>query len=249
LTAAIGSSSTLTLETTEGNMNSLNDILAPLSETAVRDIIRNAEGKLVPGGNVKAAVVDAALDHLTVEISAFLRSHAGDDIEMAEMMGEDVQAAMVESLTPLGVATDCITPGATLDGVASAIVDRLRPLPMNTGKWLAKLGIVASHLDAVQPGASAQAEPAAPPSAAPPPPELLDLSTAFIAMREATTIEDADLSKRLGISRSSLHNYLSGRTKRIKLTQAQALVLVADIDVRVSELRRAATIFAGVKDQ
>jgi transcriptional regulator with XRE-family HTH domain len=69
-----------------------------------------------------------------------------------------------------------------------------------------------------------------------------------VLLGEALDMDDAALAKRLGVSRSTIHNYTSGKTSRVKITLAQARVLVAEIDARTAKLRQAAEIFSQVRD-
>lgn len=118
------------------------------------------------------------------------------------------------------------------------------------------------------PGAEVPAAPtpfadAAPSAAAPPTAPTPDASSAapgshppptgtprdaFLLVSQACTIEDAELAKRIGISRSTIHNYMSGRTARVKCDHAQARVMAAECDRRVALLRQAAEIFSQVRD-
>lgn len=100
------------------------------------------------------------------------------------------------------------------------------------------------------PPTSAGALSAAPPGldAPPPPPETVNPRDGFILFGEATEIDTAALAERLGISRSTAHNYITGKTARVKITGPQARTMVSEIDVRVSKMRRAAEIFSLVRD-
>lgn len=93
--------------------------------------------------------------------------------------------------------------------------------------------------------------PAAPSAAAATPdagPPAVNPRDAFVLLGEALDMDDAALAKRLGVSRSTIHNYTSGKTSRVKITLAQARVLVAEIDARTAKLRQAAEIFSQVRD-
>ena len=83
---------------------------------------------------------------------------------------------------------------------------------------------------------------------APPPPVGSHPRDAFILFGEATEVDDAELAKRIGVSRSTIHNYLNGKTAKVKVTLAQARMMVAEIDVRTAKLRQAADIFSQVRD-
>lgn len=82
----------------------------------------------------------------------------------------------------------------------------------------------------------------------PPPPPTGSVRDAFMLVSQACDIQDAELAKRLAISRSTMHNYLGGRTGRVKCDQAQARVMAAECDRRVALLREAAEIFGQVRD-
>lgn len=170
---------------------------------------------------------------------------------------------------------------------AKQVLDKLQPMPMNRGKFLARYGIVKQHIDAITPAkgstpAATAAPPPPPPAApaaafslddmlglgasappapaetvttnAPPlapgdgsPPTTPELREALMAFRAGTDVDDAGYAKRLGISRSTFHNYISGKTEKPKLTLEQARVMVADIDMRVAKLREAATVIERVR--
>ncbi len=79
------------------------------------------------------------------------------------------------------------------------------------------------------------------------PPTQAQLREALMAFRAGTDVDDAGYAKRLGISRSTFHNYISGKTEKPKLTLEQARVIVADIDMRVAKLREAASMIERVR--
>lgn len=79
------------------------------------------------------------------------------------------------------------------------------------------------------------------------PPTQAQLREALMAFRAGTDVDDAGYAKRLGISRSTFHNYISGKTEKPKLTLEQARVMVADIDMRVAKLREAASMIERVR--
>ena len=51
-----------------------------------------------------------------------------------------------------------------------------------------------------------------------------------------------------GMSRSTVYNYLNGKTAKVKITLAQARVINSEIDTRMAKLRLAADSFAQVRD-
>lgn len=170
---------------------------------------------------------------------------------------------------------------------AKQVLDKLQPMPMNRGKFLARYGIVKSHIDAITPAkgstpATTAAPPPPPPAApaaafslddmlglgasappapaetvttnAPPlapgdgsPPTTPELREALMAFRAGTDVDDAGYAKRLGISRSTFHNYISGKTEKPKLTLEQSRVMLGDIDMRVAKLREAAAMIGRVR--
>lgn len=98
------------------------------------------------------------------------------------------------------------------------------------------------------PQMSADAPSAAPPGHDVPPPPAVNPRDAFVLFGEAMEVDDAALAKRLGVSRSTIHNYTKGKTAKVKVTLAQARAMVAEIDMRTAKLRQAADIFAQVRD-
>lgn len=176
---------------------------------------------------------------------------------------------------------------------AKQVLDKLQPMPMNRGKFLARYGIVKSHIDAITPAKGSTpataAAPPAPPTPPPPPatttafslddmlglsagaapvpppvvtettnpapiapgdgspPTTQELRAALMAFRAGTDVDDAGYAKRLGISRSTFHNYISGKTEKPKLTLEQSRVMLGDIDLRVAKLREAAAMIGRVR--
>lgn len=98
------------------------------------------------------------------------------------------------------------------------------------------------------PQMSADAPSAVPPGRDVPPPPAVNPRDAFVLFGEAMEVDDAALAKRLGVSRSTIHNYTNGKTAKVKVTLAQARAMVAEIDMRTAKLRQAADIFAQVRD-
>lgn len=98
------------------------------------------------------------------------------------------------------------------------------------------------------PPMSADAPSAVPPGHDVPPPPAVNPRDAFVLFGEAMEVDDAEMAKRLGVSRSTIHNYTKGKTAKVKVTLAQARAMVAEIDMRTAKLRQAADIFAQVRD-
>lgn len=65
----------------------------------------------------------------------------------------------------------------------------------------------------------------------------------FLLLKEGTDLTDTELCKRLDISRSTLNNYLSGRTGKVKINPVQVRILLTEIDTRVAKLQMAADKF------
>lgn len=107
------------------------------------------------------------------------------------------------------------------------------------------LGLGASAPPAPAETVTTNAPPLAPGDGSPP--TTPELREALMAFRAGTDVDDAGYAKRLGISRSTFHNYISGKTEKPKLTLEQARVMVADIDMRVAKLREAATVIERVR--
>ncbi len=122
----------------------------------------------------------------------------------------------------------------------------LSPIPEVIGAAIPLSADAAQTHDAAAPHTTGSSASSA--GGSPPPPEPVNPGDAYVLFNEAINSDDGALAKRLGVGRSTVHNYLSGRTAKVKCTQAQARVMAAEIDVRVSKLRRAAEIFAAVRD-
>lgn len=74
-----------------------------------------------------------------------------------------------------------------------------------------------------------------------------DVRQAIITFADALDMKDAELAQRLGISRSTLHNMVSGKTQRVKCSLEQARVFLAEIDTRIGKLNAAAETFRQVR--
>lgn len=290
------------------------EIKGALPEHAIRHIIREAEARMADGADAKATLVVAAQEYLAGEHAFTIKGAIDGATEMAEMMGAepDLAATLADVKAQIGAefetAMNSFAGGPTqhlATALAKAAVEAKPVMPMNRGKWLAKLGIVKAHIDALAPATTTPAPSEAPPPPPPPPPPpadddadlaaMLGLDTpevpappplsvasadgaaalpqtsvdapsavplgpdappppavnprdAFVLFGEAMEVDEAALAKRLGVSRSTIHNYLNGKTAKVKVTLAQARIMVAEIDLRVAKLRQAADIFAQVRD-
>jgi hypothetical protein len=71
---------------------------------------------------------------------------------------------------------------------------------------------------------------------------------AWMIMNQALDMDDGALAKRLGVSRSTIHNYRTGRVAKVRMTIPQARMMVAEIDARCAQLRQAADIFAQIRE-
>ena len=316
----------------------------PLNDGAIREIVRNAASASTPG-DVKAQLVEAAQAYLAEHtLHRPIYDALTMAIETAEMLGDERPVIDVakEDLAPLfehiGAEFDeAFKPYPDVHSdieqivaaLATASVKASAVLPMNRGKWLAKLGIVKSHIDAIgngdvpeapdadvstetpdAPDAPAAAEtsgdevtdpemremlgldplpvvgvpgtimaeplaegvdvnnplsassadtahareqpsdgvvPGAAPGSFPPPPDPDDIRTAYRLLREGMDLDDQALAARLGVSRTTLHNWLTGKTKSVKCSFQQARVLISEVDVRVAALRRAAEILSSIR--
>lgn len=276
--------------------------IKPLPENAVSTVLRHAENSIADGTDPKAVIVDAVLDHLAGEIAFDAAATIKPAVEMQIMIFGNDHAQIIAALrdaepefakvsdetaaTLLAWTGDDLDFDATLRGFVKAVLPA--PLPMNRGKWLAKLGIVKAHIDAIVPaGTSVAADPVAappPPPAPPAPPaapefdmaamlgeapaapppappgygavatqqaapavEAGDVRQAIIAFADALDMKDVELAQRLGISRSTLHNMVSGKTQRVKCSLDQARVFLAEIDTRIAKLNAAAETFRAVR--
>ena len=243
--------------------------ITALDESAIRTIIREAEIGMADGEDPKALLVAAAQDYIAGENAAKIADKLAEAVDLADMMGVlvDLQSCANDCLSD--VQEDFAKQGipyrfeditrehgheqqALCYALAKAIITAKPVLPMHRGKWLSKIGIVASHIAALGSGSTAST-PAAPEpepeddgladmlglSEEPPapldeaaagyadiavaqapttavapiagasslnavegPPASADPRGAMILFGQAASYEDADLAKRLGVSRS-----------------------------------------------
>ena len=287
--------------------------ITALDESAIRTIIREAEIGMADGSDAKALLVAAAQDYIATENAVKIGAKVTEAYELADMMGgtvdmraDDFLADVREDFGKQNIANkfdDIIfEKGDDLDAMcyalAKAIITAKPVLPMHRGKWLSKIGIVASHIAALGAGSTAST-PAAPEpepeddgladmlglseetpapldeaaagyadiavaqapttadapiaaasshSAVEGPPTSADPRGAMILFGQAASYEDADLAKRLGVSRSTVHNYLTGKTVKVKLSLAQARVMLGEIDLRLAKLADAAKHLSAIRE-
>ena len=285
--------------------------ITALDESAIRTIIREAEIGMADGEDPKALLVATALDYIATENAVKIGAKVTEAYELADMMGgtvdmraDDFLADVREDFGKQNIANkfdDIIfEKGDDLDAMcyvlANAIITAKPVLPMHRGKWLSKIGIVASHIAALGSGSTAST-PAAPEpeddgladmlglseetpapldeaaagyadiavaqapttagapiaaasshSAVEGPPASADPRGAMILFGQAASYEDADLAKRLGVSRSTVHNYLTGKTVKVKLSLAQARVMLGEIDLRLAKLADAAKHLSAIRE-
>jgi hypothetical protein len=282
-----------------------------LDESAIRTIIREAEIGMADGADAKALLVAAAQDYIATENAVLIAAKLAEAVDLADMMGTevDIQSCANECLGDVqedfakqGIPHrfEDITrehghePQAMCYALAKAIITAKPVLPMHRGKWLSKVGIVASHIAALGSGSTASTpaapepeddgladmlglseEPPAPldeggyadiagaqapttaaalsavapsHSAVEGPPTSADPRGAMILFGQAASYEDADLAKRLGVSRSTVHNYLTGKTVKVKLSLAQARVMLSEIDLRLAKLTEAAKLLSAIRE-
>jgi predicted XRE-type DNA-binding protein len=105
------------------------------------------------------------------------------------------------------------------------------------GRFLAKFGIVAADYAPAEPEPVADAEPRA---------TREEVSLAWQQFGQATAVEQADLAKTLGISRSTISNYQAGKTAA-KCNADQAAILEVECTSRANLLLAAAATFRRVK--
>ena len=285
--------------------------ITALDESAIRTIIREAEIGMADGEDPKALLVAAAQDYIAGENAAKIADKLAEAVDLADMMGAEVDmrandflADVQEDFEKQSIANkfeDIIfahgqEPQAMCYALAKAIITAKPVLPMHRGKWLSKIGIVASHIAALGSGSTASTpaapepepeddgladmlglseEPPAPldeggyadiavaqapttagapiaaassHSAVEGPPASADPRGAMILFGQAASYEDADLAKRLGVSRSTVHNYLTGKTVKVKLSLAQARVMLGEIDLRLAKLADAAKHLSAIRE-
>lgn len=282
-----------------------------LDESAIRTIVREAEIGMADGEDPKALLVAAAQDYIASENAVKIAAKFKEAVDLADMMGDTVDMRSAEFLADVRedfekqniankfediVFQHSEEPDAMCYALAKAIITAKPVLPMHRGKFLSKIGIVASHVAALGSGSTASS-PAAPepeddggladmlglseetpapldqaagyadivvaqaptPAVAPiaeasslsaveGPPTSADPRGAMILFGQAASYEDADLAKRLGVSRSTVHNYLSGKTIKVKLTLAQARVMLGEIDLRLAKLADAAKLLSAIRE-
>ena len=280
-----------------------------LDESAIRTIIREAEIGMADGEDAKTLLVSAAQDYIASENAAKIAEKVKEAVDLADMMGTEIDTGSPDFLAVVSAdfATQNIserfddlvilngagTP-AMCYALARAILLAKPVLPMHRGKWLSKVGIVASHVAALGSGSTASTpaapepeddgladmlglseEPPAPldeggyadiavvpvlttegalsavapsHSAVEGPPTSADPRGAMILFGQAVSYEDADLAKRLGVSRSTVHNYLTGKTVKVKLSLAQARVMLSEIDLRLAKLAEAAKLLSAIRE-
>lgn len=275
--------------------------IKPLPENVISTVLRHAENNVADGTDPKVVIVDAVLDHIAGELAFDATGTIKPAVDMQIMIFGNDHAQIVNAFcdaepefaklgadTRLGLLAwtgDDLDFDATLRNFIKAVMPA--PLPMNRGKWLAKVGIVKAHIDAIVPAGTtvaadpAEAPPPPPPApeapqfdmaamlgetpavAAPPPPppgygavatqaapapvEAGDVRQAIIMFADALDMKDVELAQRLGISRSTLHNMVSGKTQRVKCSLDQARVFLAEIDTRIGKLNAAAETFRAVR--
>jgi hypothetical protein len=280
-----------------------------LDESAIRTIIREAEIGMADGSDAKALLVAAAQDYIATENAVLIAEQVKSLDEFADMMGTDVDrradtflADVREDFEKQNIADQferilfdhSEDYNAMSYALAKAIITAKPVLPMHRGKWLSKIGIVASHIAALGSGSTAST-PAAPEpeddgladmlglSEEPPvpldeggyadiadaqapttadaliavapshkavagPPVSADPRGALILFGQAASYDDAALAQRLGVSRSTVHNYFNGKTVKIKLSLAQARVVISEIDMRIAKLSEAASLLANIRE-
>lgn len=337
--------------------------ITALDESAIRTIIREAEIGMADGSDAKALLVAAAQDYIATENAVLIAEQIQSQRDFADMMGTDVDTGSPDFLAD--VRADFAAQGigeaferfiaeygvtdktdALCYALAKSIITAKPVLPMHRGKWLSKIGIVASHIAALGSGSTASSpmvadfgatsndleddgladmlgsgsaastpaateitpeeeqamadyssemrrmdamgeadwmndvlglseEPPAPldeggyadiavaqapttagapiaaassHSAVEGPPASADPRGAMILFGQAASYEDADLAKRLGVSRSTVHNYLTGKTVKVKLSLAQARVMLGEIDLRLAKLADAAKHLSAIRE-
>jgi DNA-binding XRE family transcriptional regulator len=290
--------------------------IKPLDETTIRHIIREADGNMTDGANPKTVIVNAVLAHMASSYAPLIKAEVEDKTAMARMLGEPPGELAIDGVGTVNAGADNLD--AECYRCAQELAKAHGPkLAAHNGKWLAKFGIVDSHVKSIgspsAPGVPdappaptlpvppgyvpppvnptlddlAPAAPPLPPAiptapdlafllgdtptsyAPPPPPPVPDAPAAtvaapstggppmlpgdfngsahFQALREALTLDDAELAKRLGISKATINNWMAGRTARVKVTLDQARVIVAVCDSIRGKLAAVADAFSTVQ--
>lgn len=191
---------------------------------------------------------DAEMENAIATELAIIKAHIGDETWYA-------------AATSVGIMTGDVSVEEVAENLAQHRAAQLRltanPDPM---KWLVSVGIGGAQVNAVVSLATnpnnipAPSYPDMPP--APPPlpgtsaatrPSAQDEGAAFRAYGAAVEFDPGTVAEWIGVSASSLRNYMTGRTApRKALTLAQAQRLHADTLNRIASLQLAAEIFASV---
>lgn len=215
---------------------------------AARDDIRlRLEGRI-------AAVLQDALDtHYAIEGDPEDSSSDADWQSGVNQIVRTAFAAIPEDIVSenlIGVTLwdeDVFT--RAIEGVAEALMPEYEPMPGSEGKYLSALGITAFDYDVK--GASEEVsstlgvDPMKPTHARAADVTSEELAKAYRMFRAATDVNSEALAHALQISRPTLSNYFSGRTKP-QAEKKHAQVMRIDIERRIAELMEAANIFAKV---
>jgi hypothetical protein len=203
------------------------------------------------------AICDAQPEFAKLDATARLGMLAwnGDDLDIDTTLRAFVKASIPAPLpmnrgkwlAKAGIVKahiDAIVPAGAR--VADAPADAPPPPPAAPAAefdMAAMLGTAPAAPPPAPPGYGAVATQAAPAPA----PEGNDVRNAIIMFADALDMKDVELAQRLGISRSTLHNMVSGKTQRVKCSLEQARVFLAEIDTRIGKLNAAADTFRQVR--
>ena len=67
---------------------------------------------------------------------------------------------------------------------------------------------------------------------------------AVVTFARALALNDAEFSRRLGVSRGTLSNWHNGKVGRLRISPEQARLYMTECDFRAAQLREAAQAFA-----
>lgn len=217
-----------------------NDFLADVQEDFEKQSIANKFEDIIFAHGQEPQAMCYALAKAIITAKPVLPMHRGKWLSKIGIVAAHVAA--------LGSGSTASTPAAPEpepedDGLADMLgLSEETPAPLDEGGY-ADIAVAQAPTTAGAPIAVASSH-----SAVEGPPASADPRGAMILFGQAASYEDADLAKRLGVSRSTVHNYLTGKTVKVKLSLAQARVMLGEIDLRLAKLADAAKHLSAIRE-